>query len=119
MARAAPGVIRSGTAQELAALGTGYSASGVSEHSRHVSHGVRNIKGENYVPPKAPFWTRSDKQLLGEKIAEQATLLSALHMRLRSEASRERRAKITKDIEIKTKFLERLKIEQHEAMGNE
>lgn len=105
-----PGVIRHGTARDLDNLGIGYSASGSSEHSRHAAHS-QNTKTAGYVEPKPPLWARTEREQLGEKIAKQAKFLAALHMRLRTETSPERAAKFGKDIEIKTRFLEKLKAE--------
>jgi hypothetical protein len=111
----APGVIRRGTASDLANLGVGYSASGASEHTRHAAHST-NTKLANYEEPKAPVWTRTALEQLGEKIAKQAKFLAAFHVRLRTERDPERRAKIMKDIPIKARYLEKLKQEQREAL---
>lgn len=109
------GVVRHGTAREHAALDGAFSASGTSEYSRHAAHAA---------DMKLPHWTPTPRHKprphleLGEKIAEQAMLLGSLYMRLRTERSEDRRTKIRKDIDIKSRFLEKLKQEQREALGH-
>jgi hypothetical protein len=110
MVRAAPKVTRRGTAADLANLGVGYSASGASEHTRQAAHST-NVKMRSYEEPAPPKW-HQDGPTLGEKIADQAKKLAALHMRLRFERDPERCEKVRKNIEIKTKYLAKLKSEQ-------
>jgi hypothetical protein len=115
MARRAPGVVTHGTAKQAADVGIGYTASGVSEHSRQIAHST-NIKMHGYVEPAPPQWTRSGPTV-AEKIADQEKKLAALHMRLRTERDPERRAKVTSNIEIKTRFIAQLKAEQRRCVA--
>ena len=108
---ARPRVFTVGTARDLADHAAGYSASGESEFSRQIAHSA-NVKLAGYVEPKAPQWTRTAREALGEKIAKQTQFLAALHMKLRFEPDEERRAKIRKNIEIKTRYLAKLVADQ-------
>src|SRR5258708_39209645 len=95
-----PGVIRVGTAKELADIG--YVANGASEHSRNAAHSV-NIKTASYVVGPGKF---RGPRSHGELIAENAQKLAALHMSLRTERDPELCKKLQKNIDIKSKFLE-------------
>jgi hypothetical protein len=110
MAKRAPGVVTHGTAKQAADVGIGYTASGVSEHSRQIAHST-NTKMQGYVEPEPPRWLQGDPTL-DEKIADQTKKLAALRARLKTERDPERRAKVMKNIEIKTRFIAQLKTEQ-------
>ena len=104
MARAASRVVRHGTAKDLADACVGYSASGASEHSRHSAH---SSKGREYdFRPERP-----QNLSPGQLIARTAKQIAKLSIDLRIESSRERRAKIKRDLDCKKALFERLKCE--------
>ena|ERR1700722_889633 len=117
MVRAAPGVLRHGTAKDLADVANGYTASGASEHSRNSAHSHISHLNSFVDDTRPPEWARTEKDALGFTIADNARQLAALHMRLRTETNEQRRDKLRKNIQIKTKFLDRLKQEQRELLG--
>jgi len=89
------GVIKHGTAKEIAEHATGYAANGESQHSRQIAH--VNIKlGEG-------------KRTNGRLIREQSGALAKLKHRATIEMDPERLAKIRKDIQIKSRFVAKLK----------
>jgi hypothetical protein len=115
MVRAAPKVIQHGTAKQLADVGVGYTASGASEHSRNAAHSANDIKLASHTPRKQRDRTFGGPRYvtlsLGEKIAFQTSALAKLNIDLILEKNSERRAKLQKNIAIKSAFLERLKTE--------
>jgi hypothetical protein len=112
--RAAPGVVRHGTARQLADVGIGYTASGAGEYTRQAAHAAAGIKMNSHAPRKDRGRDFPGKRYptmsLGEKIAFQASALAKLNIDLILETSAEKRAKIAKNVDIKTRFLERLKL---------
>jgi hypothetical protein len=107
MARAAPGVVRHGTAKNLADVGQGYSANGESEHSRQSAHGGSDKRQRLTTPPK---WVRGDLTV-GELIEKNAKQLAKLNSHILLERDPDRKANIQKQAEIKSRFLARLKSE--------
>jgi hypothetical protein len=98
-------VSRSGTAKELARGSTGYSASGESQHSRQAAHGG-NMKLPGYVENVRGKRTR------GQLIEQHKSLLAKLRGDILIEDNKARRAKLERNFEIKTKFLNRLLTEK-------
>ena len=89
------GVVTHGTAKQNAEHSTGYSPNGESQHSRQIAH--VNIKlGES-------------KRTDGRLIREQSGALAKLRFKASIEMDPARLAKIRKDIEIKSRFVAKLK----------
>lgn len=105
--RKPPGVIRTGTARDLADHGVGYTANGESEHSRRAAQpgsnvtlrsgaGLLNIKGRRTVELNLAC---NEVEVLRMKAA------------LCTETNPTRRQKLVKNLEIKGAFCERLRAE--------
>jgi hypothetical protein len=94
MAKHSPGVRRHGTARQEAEHDAAYSANGESQYSRQVAS-----------TPKLGEGKRTD----GRLIREQSGALAKLRFKASIEMDPARLAKIGKDIEIKSKFLAKLK----------
>jgi hypothetical protein len=69
------------------------------------SHASRKDRGRDFEGPRYPTLS------LGEKIAFQTTALVKLNIDLILETNPDKQAKLRKNVEIKTKFLDRLKVE--------
>jgi hypothetical protein len=108
MARVAPGVVRHGTAKNLAGHDGGYSASGESQFSRQSAHSA-NVKTRGYVenhPAKV-----SGPRSHGELIAENERALAKIRAQLATENNPARLVKLKRDLEIKSAFVARLRSE--------
>jgi hypothetical protein len=93
-----------GTAAELAEHPNGYVQNGLSIYTRRIAH-ARPINATGREKSKrAPL-------LLAELINKNEIELGSLQARLHFEVDSGRRAKILKNIGIKSKFLERLRAE--------
>src|SRR5260221_127510 len=97
--RTAPGVIRQGTAGQLADHGTGYSANGESQFSRQSASAPVIKLGEG-------------KRTHGRLIRDTEKELAKLEQREREEREPMRLAKIRANYCIKSAFLAKLKSEQ-------
>jgi hypothetical protein len=105
MAARGPGVVRHGTARDLADKAMGYVASGTSEHTRQISHA--NIKlGDG---------KRTDGRLLRETAKE----LAKLEHKLTCETDPVRRAKCAKNVSIKRSFLAKIEKQLADEHPNE
>ena len=102
-------IIKRGTARDSAEHGVGYVASGESQYSRNVAASA-NIKLGGYAEPE-----RDDKSIRS-LIDHQEKLLKRLRENLAREINPERRAKLQKDYEIKTRFVMKLRL-RPDAMG--
>lgn len=98
------GVIVRGTAREIAEHGTGYSANGEGEYSRRVAS-APNVKMRGHVAK-----TRGKHSQVA-LIAENESLLARLRGEIAIETDPARLAKLKKNFEIKTRFVERLRSE--------
>jgi hypothetical protein len=105
MARVAPGVVRHGTAKNLADVGQGYSANGESEFSRQSAHSANAVKMRGNSPKT------TGKRTTAEIIAQNETQLAKLRGNLLIENNPARIAKMKRDLEIKSAFVARLKAE--------
>src|SRR5258708_6284543 len=97
-----PGVVRVGTARDLAEHEAGFSANGTGEFSRDAAHGNVKLKGYSVGPGKLRG-PRSLDELIAENIRE----LNKLRIKQR-EATGPERDKITKAIMIKGAFVMKL-----------
>jgi hypothetical protein len=107
------GVIKRGTAAEGAAFTDGFSASGEGQWSRQAASVGGNVKTASFVDPKPPGTgtsrirgPRSKEQLLTENRAA----LEKLRQRVRRENVPARIVRLKSQIEIKTRFIERLEL---------
>lgn len=91
---------------DLANVSGGYVASGESEHSRRAAHGKIPTQFKGRGPLHTPG-ARTLYQLIGETERQ----IEFLECELKIEDNRTRRAKLAKNIEIKGKFLTRLRVE--------
>ena len=108
MASKAPGVIRHGTARDLADHGVGYTASGESEYSRHSANAKNQTQMERrHEHGRAPRASKNVHELLARANYE----LRKLKIEISLESSRERLTKLQKDLAIKTAFIARLEKE--------
>lgn len=98
------GVHRSGTAAELADQSFGYSVSGESQFTREASRGTGSPK----MVHRETRGRRGYGKPLTELIRETAGALAYMQAQLRVEDSAAQRAKLTKNIAIKTKYLAKL-----------
>ncbi len=88
-----------GTARDLTEHATGYAGNGASIYTRHVAH--------NTAPAR--------QRTCGELITITMRELGKCQQRLRNETDPYRRAKLLRDIEIKSSFLSRLGEEQRRS----
>src|ERR1700737_4954471 len=96
MAHAAPGVVKHGSAKNLADHGAGYSANGESEFSRQSAH-APNVS------------LKKGKRTDGRLIRETEKALRKLKYRASEERDPTRLMKLEKNIAIKSAFLDRLR----------
>lgn len=109
-ARRKPKVIVRGTAKEIAERAPGYSGNGASEFSREAAQGVRPRMTVNDSPRNEP---KPHVYLLQHQlIAKNDRELSHIQKRLLVETDPERRKKLQRDLEIKSRFLSRLYAQQ-------
>lgn len=89
---------------------TGYSASGESKFSRSAAHGGPMPRMAGRI---APHRIAKGRELsLPEKILETRAGVAWLEAQLRIEESAVRRAKLTKNLEIKSGYLAKLRAQQ-------
>lgn len=100
--------LRHGTAKDDAEKSPGYVSSGEGEWSRKAAH-QDEVKLSNSVTKT------KGKHSLARLIAENKSQLRKMRCDLLIEDSKERLAKIRKNIETKTNFIERLEVEQRDS----
>lgn len=98
---------RFGKAEEVAGNSAGYTASGEGEYSRKSAHAKHSFKFSGRGPRKTP-----GKHSLDELITECERRLEWTECELKCENDPQRRIKLTRDLEIRGKFLTRLLIER-------
>lgn len=106
MAAKALGVVRVGTARDLADHGVGYSANGESEHTRHAAHSQQKREHAARDRPTRP--TRGGAR---EHFARVSKKIAKLRGDISLEKNAERRARLQHDFELKSVLLLRLEIE--------
>jgi hypothetical protein len=97
---ARPGVITEGTARDLADSGVGYSCNGESQFSRNAAQ--PNTTTRSHVA------RTKGKHTSAALIAENKSLLATLRGAILIETSPAKLAKLRKNFEIKSRFIERL-----------
>jgi hypothetical protein len=102
---ARPGVVRRGTARDLADHDAGYSANGESEHSRRAAS-APNFTTRSHVARTKGKHTSADL------IAENKSLLAKLRGEILTETNPARLAKLRRNLEIKSRFVAKLESEQ-------
>ena len=98
-----PATLTTGTAKENAEHDEGFSANGESQFSRRAAH-PDNVRLQGYKRPRPKMALAAD---IGFNVIEIERMQRALTV----ERDPKRIAKLRKNIEIKTKFVERLKSE--------
>lgn len=98
---------RFGGSADLTKVESGYVASGEGQHSRRVANGKAPLQFAGRASSKTP-----GEHTLHELIGETERRIEWMECELKIETRPKRRAKLTKDIEIKGKFLTRLLAER-------
>ena len=110
MVSKAPGVVRQGTADDLAKTGDGLSANGVSQYTRESAHAANRLKTPSYRERRGQ-WTRTEQEKHAFLIRRSEIELGRLRDKLEATRDNDRRKKYSSDIAIKTGFIAKLKSE--------
>lgn len=101
------------TTQRPADRASGYEANGASEYSRQISSAGCKGLGRDEPIPESPLRWRTTSQLI-ERTARE---LKKTHAKLKAGGlRRDRIAKLASDVDIKTRFLVRLRAERAEML---
>jgi hypothetical protein len=100
-----------GTARDLADHGVGYVASGEGEYSRQSAR-PDQVRMNSYVPP--PRWKPGQQHPNAKDIGFHEVAIETMQRRLTVEKDPKRIAKLKRDIEAKTKFVAKLRSQEHD-----
>jgi hypothetical protein len=98
---------RKGTAREEAENAPGYVGSGTGEHSRRLANGAP-FKEDGFTNTYAPIRWRTN----GEQIRRVTRELKKVRAKLATPLTRERRAFLQESVQIKLRFLAKLRAER-------